>query len=92
MYSAKVRTQARATAVTEWMATITTQLLAQQPLGQRPEWLEGRVELPFEWVGAIVGLAILAGLLYLARRASEDAPSTLAEREAEARRRARREP
>lgn len=62
-----------------------------QAEGRGPGWLEGRVTLPFEVVGAIVGVVLAAGLFYFARRAANRAPSDQAEEERKSRARARGE-
>lgn len=48
---------------------------------QGPLWLQGQLTLPFEWVGLLIGLCCLGGLLYFALRASRNAQESQAERE-----------
>jgi hypothetical protein len=51
--------------------------------GERPEWLEGSLEVPF-WVVALgVGAVLTGGLWYFATRVSADRRSARAERERE---------
>ncbi len=59
-----------------WMYSILA-----QTTDRGPSWLEGSVALPFEWVGLVVGLLCLAGLIYFARRAAQDVQESQAQRE-----------
>ena len=49
--------------------------------GQGPAWLEGLIEVPFEWVGLGVGLVVMGGLIYFAWRAARDRHVERSERE-----------
>ena len=51
--------------------------------GERPEWLEGTLEVPFWVVALCVGAALTGGLWYYATRVSADRRSARAERERE---------
>ena len=46
-------------------------LLAQAATGE-PSMLDGYVEVPFAWIGAVVGVIVMAGLVYYMRRLLTD--------------------
>lgn len=47
-----------------------------------PSLLDGYVEVPFEWIGAVVGVIVMVGLIYYMRRLLTDRDEDQSEREA----------